>query len=167
MKLQGLLSLLGALVAVLHPGITYGQALSEAATVSPWTVKVTLTRETSPLDFRLVEYFTTTDAQHHTVVCASGFVDLQYILRDASGTVVSGVKDPWTKHSDKDYPMSFSSNGSSNGCTVVKAAGATRVVYLSWLYPNLKPGVYTLQIMLAPRGSAERATLAPFTVTVH
>jgi hypothetical protein len=167
MKRQAPLSLLGALVAVLHPGITYGETLSHASTVSPWTVKVTLTRETSPSDFRLVEYFTTTDPQHHTVVCASGFVDIKYVLRDASGTVVPGVKDPWKMHSDRDYPMSFSSNETSNGCTVVKIAGATRVVYLSWLYPNLKPGVYTLQIMLAPRGGAERATLAPFTVTVH
>jgi len=167
MRRQALLSLLAALVAVLHSGVTYGQTLSQTATVSPWAVKVTLTHETSRLDFRLVEYFSTTDPQHHSVVCASGFVDLEYILRDASGTVVAGVNDPWKAHSDKDYPMSFSSKGPSNGCTVETVAGATRVVYLSWLYPNLKPGVYTLEIILAPRGGAGRATLAPFAITVH
>jgi hypothetical protein len=167
MKRLALSWALGILVATLHLGVARAQASSATATVSSWAVKATLTRETNPSDFRLLEYFSTTDPQHQSVVCASGFVDVEYILRDASGHVVEGAKDPWKAHSDRDYPMSFSSKGPSNGCTTVGVAGAARVVYVSWLYPNLKPGTYTLEIILAPRGIAGRAALAPFTIDVH
>ena len=56
--------------------------------------------------------------------------------------------------------------GAPDPCKTVKVDRITKSVLLSWFYPNLPHGVYTLRITLAPRGTAERATLPPFTIKV-
>jgi hypothetical protein len=143
------------------------EELQGTAIASNLTVKVTLTPQSPPWGYRIVEYFSTNDPKEHSVECASGYLDLVYILRDASGTVVVAQKDPWKLHSDVDLPTSYSSKGPPDPCNSIKLSGTVRVVYLSWLYPTLKPGIYTLQVILAPRGTLARAATGPFTLTVH
>lgn len=51
-------------------------------------------------------------------------------------------------------------------CKAMKDNKAYRVVLLFDLYPELRPGTYTLQITLAPRGTSDKASLAPITIKI-
>lgn len=131
------------------------------------TVKVTLTRTAAGVP-RLEEAFSTNDSRNHNVFCISGFLDLQYVLKDATGKEIPPSKAPWTRGTDMQYSggMSWNPKGpeGSDQCKAIKTDKAFRVVLLPVLYPDLPHGMYTLRIVLAPRGTGDRATSAPLAV---
>jgi hypothetical protein len=116
----------------------------------------------------LMEAFSTDDPNDHSVLCVEGHLDLHYVLRNSLGAVVPINTDESKMHSD--LPPAGGSEGVVPGapdpCKTLKVAKAERWLLLSDLYPGLPHGTYTLQITLAPRGSASRATAAPITLNI-
>lgn len=132
------------------------------------TVKVTLTHTADGVP-RLEEAFSTNDSRNHNVFCISGFLDLKYVLKDAAGKEIPPSKDPWTRGTDMQYSggMSWNPKGPEgpDPCKAIRADKAFRVVLLPVLYPNLPHGMYTLRVVLAPRGTGDRATSAPLAIS--
>jgi hypothetical protein len=141
----------------------------ESASLPYLTLKVTLTRTVDGTP-RLDEEFSTSDPANHNVFCISGFFDVEYLLKDASGRIMPATKDPWRRGTDMQYVsgMSWNPKGPSgpDPCKAIKADKAFRFILLSYYYPSLRPGTYTLQITLAPRGRSDRATLAPLAIKI-
>lgn len=117
-----------------------------AASVPHLTLRVRLDTNDAGVP-KLTEYFSTDDPQNHSVACISGFLDVTYILRDRLDHVIPAGPHP-----------------ALSACTTLEQAQATRSVLISDLYSNLPPGIYTLQMTLAPRGQIDRADLSPLTV---
>jgi hypothetical protein len=117
-----------------------------AASVPHLSLRVRLDTDDAGLP-KLTEYFSTDDPQNHSVACVSGFLDVSYVLRDRLDHVIAAGPHP-----------------APNACTTLEQVDATRSVLISDLYPNLSPGIYTLQITLAPRNQLDRADLSPLTV---
>lgn len=117
-----------------------------AASVPHLTLRVRLDTNDAGIP-KLTEYFSTDDPENHSVACISGFLDVAYVLRDRLDHVVSAGPHP-----------------ALNACTTLEQAQATRSILISDLYPNLSPGIYTLQMTLAPRGQLDRADLSPLTI---
>jgi hypothetical protein len=154
--------------------LLYAMALPEGALAQeqqvetaalPYTsVTLTLTRESNPWYYSIVWKFATSDPEHHSVVCASGFEDLEYTLVDASGRIIPQAKDP-AVHLLSDYPISSPGSGSQRPCEM-KLSERTGFAHLSWFYPGLEAGAYTLQVTLAPKGSSDRAKIGTFAITI-
>jgi hypothetical protein len=120
----------------------------------------------------LREEFRSNDPGKYGVYCMSGFHDAQYMLRDSAGRVVAVNKEPWKYGSDiimggGGIPSGSGLRPAGDPCKTVKAPIADRQFPLSYLYPNLEPGRYTLQVTLSPTGSGEYATTPPFEVIIH
>jgi hypothetical protein len=135
-----------------------------AASLPYLTVRVALTHTPAGVP-RLEETFSTNDPRNHNLYCISGFLDLKYVLRGSAGKEIPASKDPWTRGTDMQYSrgMSWNPKGpeGSDPCKAIKTDKAFRVVLLPVLYPNLPHGMYTLRVVLAPRGTGDRATSAP------
>jgi hypothetical protein len=112
----------------------------------------------------LVVLFSTSDPDHHTVACVSAHRNLQYVLRDSSGTIVPVNPDGW-KYPDGVKSSGFGPGGIKDPCANPVAEMQIRVL-LSDFYPKLSHGTYTLQITVAPRGQSGRAISAPMTVKI-
>ncbi len=147
------------------------QEITGKVSLSTVSLKVTILKDdkNSPI---LREEFTTTDPYEHSVFCMSGFFDVQYTLRNSSGQIIPVNKEPWKYGSDR-----ISGGGGipsaargpvqlEDPCKEVKAPLDDRQFPLSYLYPNLEPGFYTLQLTLAPSGTSERAAMVPFVISV-
>jgi hypothetical protein len=163
------LFLIGALVLTASGRLVASptnEPLIRGAALSTVAVKVTLTY-TATHEAMLIADFSTKDPERHSVSCLSAFRDLTYILRDESGKVVPGDPEAWKKHIEVAAGGGGYARGASpDSCSKIKVAINERRVLLSYLYPNLPRGTYTLQIGLAPRGSGKLAELAPITLSL-
>jgi hypothetical protein len=166
MKISSICALLGYISGIMAPPCVLAQegAMREAS-LPYLTLRVHLSQNYAGVP-KLVEYFSTADARRHSVVCVSAFFDVRYVLKDGSNQVVPIDKEPWKHGSDQISGGGGYATGMSDPCKTIKQDQATRAVLLTYFYPNLAPGLYTLQITLAPRGTNDRATLAPLTVKV-
>jgi hypothetical protein len=138
------------------------------ASVIPYSIKVTILRATDPIDDVLYETVSTSDPKNHSVYCFDGLRDLEYVLHDSNGEIIP-LTSTWKDHLD--FMSSFSPYNPKgpNGpdpCRAIKASETHPKVRLSWLYPSLQPGSYTLQVILAPRGTAGRATTPALTIMI-
>jgi hypothetical protein len=154
--------------ALLAAAITPHGALAQegavrTAAISHLKVSVVLSL-TSSGRWMLVENFTTDDPNGHSVWCIFGARDMKYILRDSSGKNIpaSGRAEPDAAFNAY-QAMSGVSNYSENFCKAMHVEFQQRRILLDTLYPGLSPGTYTLQLILAPKDSSERAALAPLT----
>lgn len=111
------------------------------------------------------ERFSTLDAWHHSVLCASGFFDIRYVLRDAKGAIVPADSQPWKRGSDYVAGPVVRVAQGSQLCKHSVVPIVNREVLLTDYYPNLKRGSYTLYLILAPRNTSYRAKLPPIHVT--
>jgi hypothetical protein len=165
------------------PGLALGQEGGPRSASVPH-LKVTVSVErTSGGQLMLVEEFTTDSPYQHSVICVSGIYDMQYLLRDSSGNVISKSQrakeaapifggggtpsGPTRVGASPIGPMRVGPSPRPDPCRSIGANRQQRRVVLSELYPNLKHGTYTLQATLAPRDSHDRAVLAPpFRITI-
>jgi hypothetical protein len=152
-----LLLALGAYV----PGAA--QNTTRTLSIPGLTVQVSLTRNYAG-EPMLIEDFSTNDPKRHSVYCTSGLLDLQYVLRDASGRIVK--QDTSEMGSDIVAGDGGYVRGAPDPCKTVQSSRSQRRVLLSDFYPNLPHGTYQLQITLAPRGQSERTQAAPVTINI-
>ena len=166
MKYPALFPISGLLfaLAVSQPGSAQETTI-RTASLPYLTLKVTLftDNEGKPA---LYELFSTNDPYKHSVFCMSGFDDVQYLLRDASGQLVAVNKAARKSGSDIISGGGGYAVGAPNSCKGIFGERVLRRLALSWLYPQLSPGTYSLQIILAPRGTPNRATLTPLTIKI-
>jgi hypothetical protein len=157
----------GLVLALSGPGITLAadEPSARDAALSTIAVKVFLIYNYAN-QAMIIADFSTNDPNKHSVYCASAFRDLHYTLRDASGRTVRGDPDAWRKHTELISGGQGSMPGAPDPCKTVKAAISERRVLLSDLYPHLAKGTYSLQVVLAPRGIAASAAMAPIKITL-
>jgi hypothetical protein len=166
MKNRVIPSLLGALF-VLTP--QSGQAQNGAwlsASIPYITLRVQVSYNYAGVP-KIVEEFSTNDPDNHSVFCLSSFFDVKYELRNASNKVIALDSKPWEHGTDIIQGGGGNVAGAPDACRTVKASRVTRAVLLSYFYPSLPLGTYTLQITLAPRGRSDRAAVAPFTIRTY
>lgn len=150
------------LAALGSPPPAQQQSLDVAVPGLSLHASLTHNAENEPM---LIEDFSTDDPANQSVYCISGFFDVRYALRDASGEIVPENKTPWKLGSD--VPYCFECGyipGAPDPCKTVKTSQNQRRVLLFTLFPGLPRGKYTLQLVLAPRGSSERATSGPIVI---
>jgi hypothetical protein len=153
----------------------YGSAQADTvrtASLPHVDVAVTITR-TSGGQPMLIENFTTDSPHKHSLCCISGFLDMKYVLRDSTSKIipVSSKGGADRVAGNGDTGAAFSSNGkpvtTPDPCKTIDSNAEQRRVLIPDLYPQLAHGTYTLQVILAPRDTAERAALSPpFTVKI-
>jgi hypothetical protein len=169
-----LASVLGVLGLVATPAAALAQTVWDyaappvSASVPPYTVKVEVLRATDQQDDVLLEQISTSDPENHSVYCFDGLRDLEYVLRDNSGEIIP-LADTWRNHVDFMSGYGQYNPKGPNGpdpCKAIKAPETNPRVQLSWLYPSLKPGTYTLQVILAPHGTTGRAATPALTITI-
>ena len=112
----------------------------------------------------IYERFSTLDAWHHSVLCASAFFDVKYVLRDSAGKIVPVDNQPWKRASDFEPGGAVRVPVGSSLCKRSAVPIVNRAVLLTYFYPNLKHGSYTLFLTLAPRNTPYRAKLPPITI---
>lgn len=153
-------------LALVPPRAGLSQSMLKTLSVQNLSVQVSLDHNVAGQPV-LVETFLTNDPDHHSVYCASGFLDLHYTLRDASGHIVPADKEPW-KHSGDGFPSTLVANkpNAPDPCKTLKVAKVQRRVLLSAFYPDVPHGTYTLEIELTPRGAFGTDTTGPITVTL-
>jgi hypothetical protein len=139
-----------------------------SASAPPYSVRVTVLRATDPIYDVLYEAISTSDPQNHSVYCLDGLLDLEYVLRDSSGKIVP-LADTWRDHVDfmmNSPPYNPKGPNGPDPCKGIRIAETHAKVWFSWLYPSLKRGTYTLQVILAPRGTTDHAITPPFTISI-
>jgi len=161
--------LLGVIIAALPPSVPAQERAVRTVALPYLKVEITLVPVSNPPDFVLRERFSTNDPKNHNVFCISGLRDVRYNLRDSSGKTVSLATNAFDHADVRSGGGMWNPEGplGPDPCKAIKDDQAYRSVVFSWLYPNLKPGRYSLQIVLAPRGNPDRATTAPFSITIH
>ena len=133
---------------------------AQSASVSDVRAKISIDHESTHGGVVIVVTFTSDTPETAHLKCLSGYLDLQYVLRDAAGKVIPIDPDAWKTPDQTNYY--------NNGpCSLSPLRRHGSRVLLSALYPGLAPGTYTLQIALAPRGRAGRAIFQPIQLDVH
>jgi hypothetical protein len=159
-------ALLGFISAVaVMPRALAQEGATRVASVSYFTLRVHLNKNYAGIP-KLVEYFSTTDPANHSVACVSAFLDVKYALHDASGKLVPIDQEPWKHGLDQTIGSFGYVAGEPDPCKTIKQDMAIRTVLITYFYPSLAHGSYTLQVTLAPRGTDSRATLAPIGLTI-
>jgi hypothetical protein len=154
------------LALLAFPQAVLAQQITRTASVPNLTLQVTVLHDYQGAPI-LDELFTTNDPYKHGVYCLSGFYDARYTLRDSSGRIIPVNPEPWKFGSDIISGGGGIVPGAGDPCKTVKAPRDERRFPLSYLYPKLTRGTYTPEVILAPQGQSDRATLAPITLTIH
>lgn len=151
----------GVVLSTLGVSVALAQQIVASQTVSVprVTAKVLVTQannHSAVIDVRFSTYSRTgyRTSGTYNVNCLSGYRDIRYVLRDSAGKILPMNANAWKNHGDilKSY---------LGTCKQWPWTTKTSVVSLSDLYPNVPRGRYTLQMTLAPRDLAERASFTP------
>lgn len=105
--------------------------------------------------------FTTDNRDKEKVNCLNAYRDVQYVLRNSQGKVMPQDAEAWKK-----MPDTVTSQGMGYDCHVLPWTVKNSRAFLNIIYPTVPHGTYSLQIILAPRGSAARAVFSPIAVTL-
>jgi hypothetical protein len=158
-------NLLACIVAVhgLSVSPALGAPVSLTAATPYMTLRITVEKNYAGVPM-LREDFSTNDPVHHNVLCASGFLDVKYQLKDSAGRMLAPDPQPWKRDSDMLQGGGGYVAGAPDPCKISRVDLVHRGILLTDYYPKLQHGRYTLYVTLAPRGSSYHTAFSPISI---
>jgi hypothetical protein len=146
--------------------ITVSSSPWEKLTVGNVAASISI-RATASDNFQIVTSF---ESNAYPVACISPYRDLRFELRGGNDLLVpinvQALHHPVLEGSGTFNHVRSANVGRTYNCANAQTRNRTVWLNFSALYPNLRSGSYTLNIVFAPQGLGQQARFAPIKITV-